>query len=440
MSVGHGRYAELAAASLDFELTALESAALAAHLADCATCRRLADDLRSDDRTLRRLTAGRPSDAVRERVAAAVARPRPRVRWSRAVALLAASLGVVLLGLTTTGVASWVRLGADRAELEWRRVAPDQGFPASVGPSAVRALGHAVGQGGLDLVAVGSDDTAGRVWRSADGRHWWIASDEAFERGRPVAVASAGHRVTVVGSSIDELGAPVATVWTSDGFGEWHRATLVGSTGLRAVVMTPSRTFVAGAARSGHGAPVWVSSDGQEWVVANDDGGFAGAVVTGLALGGPGIVAVGYDDRGAVTWSSPDGRDWARATERTFVSRRITAVTPAPAGLVAVGFGADGAATWRSLDGRAWTIGGSPGSDIERLTSVIATSNGILAVGSAAAGPVVWRTDDGRRWEALGSSVWSPDDELSALGTRGTRVVVGGRSGLDAAVWLGETP
>jgi hypothetical protein len=427
---------------LDGELSALESAALAAHLADCAACRRLADDLRSDDRALRRLTVGRPSEAVRGRIVAAIEAPPVRRRASGGLALLAASVGLVLLGLAASGTASWLPFGPDRTEPAWVRIPAGLGFPVSVGPSAVRALAQAFGADGLSLVAVGSDDRAGRVWRSTDGRLWRTVSDDAaFGRGRPEAVAAAGHRVAVVGSSIDELGAPVATVWISaDGTATWRRLTLEGSTGLRAVVMTPSRVLVAGAARSGHGAPLWLSSDGVEWIPVSDGRTFAGAVVTGLALGGPSFVAVGYDDRGAAAWWSTDGLAWERATAPSFTSRRVSAVTASPGGLVAVGFGADGAVAWRSLDGRSWTMTGGFDAALERLSAVAATSSGVMAVGSGPSGPVVWRSDDGRRWDPLDGRAWSAEDELVTIGARGARVVAAGRSGLEAAVWLGEIP
>ncbi|HDH25667.1 MAG TPA: hypothetical protein ENH00_05665, partial [Actinobacteria bacterium] len=61
-------------------------------------------------------------------------------------------------------------------------------------------------------------------------------------------------------------------------------------------------------------AAVWTSPDGDAWTrVPHDEsvfGGASGQLISGVVVGGPGLVAVGYDfsggDYDAAVWTSPD--------------------------------------------------------------------------------------------------------------------------------------
>jgi hypothetical protein len=67
-------------------------------------------------------------------------------------------------------------------------------------------------------------------------------------------------------------------------------------------------------------AAVWTSPDGVTWSrVPHDESIFGGPgfqEILSVAVGGPGLVAVGLDeaggDRDAVVWTSPDGITWSR--------------------------------------------------------------------------------------------------------------------------------
>jgi hypothetical protein len=107
---------------------------------------------------------------------------------------------------------------------------------------------------------------------------------------------------------------------------------------------------------------------GLVWLrVPSDEAAFGGSgdqMMSAVVAGGPGLVAVGHDDAGededAAVWTSPDGLVWSRVPhdEAVFGSgheQMMSSVAVGGPGLVAVGYsylGADGdAAVWTSADG-----------------------------------------------------------------------------------------
>ena len=134
----------------------------------------------------------------------------------------------------------------------------------------------------------------------------------------------------------------------------------------------------------------------------------------GLAVGGPGLVAVGWsgswDDAVAAVWTSPDGVTWSRVPDDGRASDgawngQMWAVTAGGSGLVAVGYdGLDGdfdAAFWTSSDGVTWSRvrddgRASDGAWNGQMWAVTAGGPGLVAVGSARPGEdsdaAVWVT------------------------------------------------
>ncbi|NNF52998.1 MAG: hypothetical protein HKN03_01005 [Acidimicrobiales bacterium] len=119
-------------------------------------------------------------------------------------------------------------------------------------------------------------------------------------------------------------------------------------------------------------AAVWTSADGLSWSqVAHDEAVFGGrdTQMRSVSVGGPGLVAVGWEDEvldedaepSAAVWTSVDGSTWSRVPhdEDVFGAALMTSVTAGGPGLVAVGMttpGGDGnAAVWTSDDGFNWT-------------------------------------------------------------------------------------
>jgi hypothetical protein len=439
VNVGHDRYLELAATALDFELAPAESATLAAHLAACARCRREAAEILGDARALRRLSDGVPSPIVRERVLAKDG-PRRRHGLSPLTALAAAAAIVLAVvgGLSAGAFLQASRDDATAAKPDWSRVVPAAGFPAGPGSSGILAIASVPGMGGVHLVAIGNGAGDGRVWTSPDGVAWTREPSTGLEAARPFAVGAQASRLIAVGNEVVG-GDSVATAWISTDSRRWDAMRFGGSTGLTAVAASPARIIVAGSARSGGGLPIWSSRDGgRTWQQADQTTPYTRANVSGVALGGPGFVAVGYDDVGAVAWTSTDGLHWRRVDDPSFSSGRMMAVASAPAGLVAVGGNDHGAIAWMSLDGVAWSASRPFGTSDAWPISVAATAYGLVAVGGVQGTERVWTSEDGHEWQAIQNGSVAAAGGIDAVTAHGSLVLIAGSNEGHALLWLGR--
>ena len=216
-------------------------------------------------------------------------------------------------------------------------------------------------------------------------------------------------------------------------------------------------------------AAVWTSADGLTWTrVPHDEAAFGGEGFQGMwgvAVGGPGLVGVGYSDNGAdwdaAVWTSADGLTWSRVphdgsvfggpSEQVMV--RVAAGGP---GMVAIGWdfsgGDEDAAVWTSTDGLTWTrvahdevvFGGAAGQEMRAIT---AGGPGLVIVGSDMSGgdldAAVWASSDGLTWSRVPhdeAALGGPDaQEMWGVVAGGPGVVAVGhdQSGeeWDAAVW-----
>ena len=110
------------------------------------------------------------------------------------------------------------------------------------------------------------------------------------------------------------------------------------------VMEGPDGSLIAfGLDRTTTDAMVWRSEDGVHWVGSNQPPGVfggGGAVPTTGALGGPGIVVLGWatstEGRQRAIWSSADGRTWSRAADLGVASEDLT-LSAGPAGHGRVG-------------------------------------------------------------------------------------------------------
>ena len=257
------------------------------------------------------------------------------------------------------------------------------------------------------------------------------------------------------------IGAADAVVWTSpDGF-TWKRVphdvvTFGGDGGQQMFGVTvggPGLVAVGrdGPVADGEGhAAVWTSPDGFTWSrVPHDEAVFGGEGeqrMVSVTVGGPGLVAIGFDrpaevgEGNAAVWTSPDGFTWSRVPHNESVfggeSRQMMlSVTTGGPGLVAVG--RDGysnrppigrqqdepvadepavdAAVWTSPDGFTWSrvphdevIFGGPGD--QAMASVTVGGPGLVAVGSVTGDLTGGVTGAFVGWHHFDAAVWTSPD------------------------------
>ncbi|GBE23505.1 MAG TPA: hypothetical protein ENH00_08070 [Actinobacteria bacterium] len=216
-------------------------------------------------------------------------------------------------------------------------------------------------------------------------------------------------------------------------------------------------------------AAVWISPDGVTWTRVSDDQGVFGGVgsqrMYGVAAGGPGLVAVGWDQPGvdfdAAVWISPDGMTWTRVSNAGAAlggsgDQTMFSVAAGGPGMVAVGFDYSGdnydAAVWTSPDGVTWTRVSDAGAvlggaDDQTMFSVAAGGPGMVAVGfdysGGGADAAVWTSPDGTTWtrvppdEAIFGGIGRQQMFSVAAGGPGLVAVGSDSSGgdTDAAVW-----
>ncbi len=285
---------------------------------------------------------------------------RPSVRT--ATVAIVALFGLVLLLEVLRASPSWAASG-------WFRVPHDEAVFG--GSNEVAMFGVETSSSGF--VAVGYDSAldGGAVWWSADGATWHRASNVQGSADAYMADVAEGPSTMVAVGYADNNFDLDAGVWTGDG-DTWSRVpddpSVLGGSGdqiMTAVAAGGPGLVAVGSADYGDAA-VWTSVDGLTWTrVPHDEAVFGGAdsqAMEDVAAGGPGVVAVGYDrdvDAAAV-WASSDGIVWTRVphVEAVFggpASQSMGAVTVGGPGFVAVGSDSNGsgsdAAVWTSVDG-----------------------------------------------------------------------------------------
>ena len=342
--------------------------------------------------------------------------------------------GLVAVGSVGSNDAGDAAVWTSVDGVAWSRVPHDE--TVFGGPNAQRML--SVTAGGPGLVAVGADGSfderhwVAAVWTSVDGITWSRVphDDTVFGGADSLAMTS----VTVGGPGLVAVGDEElfedddgdAAVWTSvDGI-TWSRvphdesvfggagdqgmnSVTVGGPGLVAVgVGTGRMTVDEGHVDWTDTAAVWISADGITWSrIPHDEAVFEGMgsqQMSGVTVGGPGLMAVGSHQPGddvpsgpsshAAVWTSVDGITWSLVRHDTTIfggigGQRMASVTVGGPGLVAVGNDGGGygtrpnSAIWTSVDGINWSrvphdeavFGGTS------MSSVTVAGPGLVAVG-----------------------------------------------------------
>jgi hypothetical protein len=217
-------------------------------------------------------------------------------------------------------------------------------------------------------------------------------------------------------------------VWVSEDGRDWERidseafAPIDGGETLMTDVASGPLGIIAvgGTVR---GPAVWRSSDARVWDrIDLDDMGS----IEKITYGGPGLVAIGSVDGSNTNhfaaWVSSDGVAWEHFVDlEDFAALDVGAVTAGGPGLVAVGTSytiSDGywdrprALVWVSEDGRDWDRlpdGSVPEADGAWVERVSGDEAGLVAVGAR-----TWRSPDGYVWEA-GGTLYTPDVNQNPL-------------------------
>jgi hypothetical protein len=296
--------------------------------------------------------------------------------WVLVVALMVTACSSATVPTTSTAVAT---TAVTFSSSTWSRVPHDA---AVFGGEGLQWM-ESVTVGGPGLVAVGwegGDNQDAAVWTSPDGISWSrVPHDEAVLGGRGfqgmVSVTAGGPGLVAVGWE-GSAGDVDAAIWTSPDGISWsrvpHHEAVFGGGGLRWVsdvtVGGPGLVAVGWEGRDDQDAVVWTSPDGISWSrVPHDEAVLGGRGVQGMSavtVGGPGLVAVGWEgpsgDPDAAVWTSPDGISWSRVPHHEAVfggrgSQGMGSVTVGGPGLVAVGSDELDAAVWTSPDGISWS-------------------------------------------------------------------------------------
>ena len=411
--IDHGRALDLAAAAMDWELTATERDALRAHLSTCESCRRADVIQHNQAAALRSLAHAETPVAVRRIVLSAASGDLPRHRSSTWTLLAAAAL----IALAAVGGAVGVYV-LERTREEAVIERPSEPLPASSdfepalpapapSPMSVARLEQlrwtsvpeaatvfegaalsTVVAGETGLVAFGqARATLGTlVWVSPDGRAWESVPqpEDVFGGGVPTHVVAGGPGYVAIGWDIS--------------------------------------------VENGTRRAAWTSPDGRTWTRDPDPDGQFGAVdIVGMASSDGVTVVLVSDPAGteAMTVRSEDGLAWERLPAPASLEPGVSGVARGADGFIAFGSVEGAMQLWSSTDGRSWTAAsverdgtGEPGagSSIER---VVGTGTRVLAQGRLEAGrPLTMTSPDGRRWR-MAPEAQRPGGEPTMAGGSG---------------------
>jgi hypothetical protein len=186
------------------------------------------------------------------------------------------------------------------------------------------------------------------VWRSTDGLTWHADDGSgSFGGGRIWGIAAKGGTLVAVGTSGDPNYGP-AGVWRWTGATGWQRGRIgPDAAGAMLAVAVTGNDFVA-VGQNGHddGALAWRSPDGLVWTAAPDQPAFHYAQMPvrmqSVVAGSSGLVAGGWrSDAGngsAVAWTSADGVTWQGPVwDTSFSGGQITGLAVSGGAVVAVG-------------------------------------------------------------------------------------------------------
>ena len=311
----------------------------------------------------------------------------------------------------------------------WKSVAMPR--PASTGTPAggfggmISAL---PGGGFIDFIPLGADRTD--VYTSPDGSHWSKAGEVtgADASGIRGPVAFDGRVYVAVGGEgggeyygQQENGA----TWISVDLHRWTKAPrqqAFGGAGFTNVASGPAG-FVAIGYQQG-GETVWTSPDGLHWTVMRDEGLFPNeqTEATGIVRTSDGLLMVGRIGSDAVAWTTTDGRHWTLHRLASFDTGLVlTGVASGGAGFVALASGGPAVEVapgdfrmpvtpWVSADGRSWQVGPPSAAMFGASGPIVALPGGYVAASA------VGLQSEAHLWTSTNGIDWVPVAGLDLAG------------------------
>jgi hypothetical protein len=361
-------------------------------------------------------------------------------------------------------VAAW-------AAMDWRRLSNSE-FPQVKSARVSDAV--AFGDG---FVAVGTNGSAGRIWRSVDGMTWSTVDADWLSGLQPSRIVTVGDRLVLFGQREGSAGglARGTETWSSSDGVEWvpGPAAPIASKGETArdftleVVGGPLGVLVRGDDRTfllGPDLTAWTDVT-YAWPADVEIRGLAAGDRTWIQPGATGIGDHGIST-GAI-WTSTDGRTWSKATIEDPGGVILEAFSVA-GGFVALGSTANVGCRncfgvfyttsigWFSADGNHWArMIGSGGDHDDRIFGAQFAGDGrrLLAFadpgpqspGSPPPKPIISETVDGRAWTSIqigstGALPAQPNEGLT-IGRHGVIELPGGVidvAGGAPAAWWGQ--
>ena len=282
-------------------------------------------------------------------------------------------------------------------------------------------------------------------WSNDDGGSWHPARHDVHG---PIAAVAAGGGFNGVGYEI--YASPTGQTWRTGP--PVHQARGIQLGFISDVARTPDGLLGVGTIYkhdrfdSYRSPGACVSRDGRAWQALPPPKAPYEAHFDAVAVGGPGVVVVGYGGGGegglAGVWTSVDGRAYGRVVDPAFADALTFDVAAgADRRLVVVGAAEGGlrAAAWTSIDGVAWTaatdIAGFAQAGVTgEMRDVVALPGGGFAASGTLGGlPALWTSEDGLAWRRValtGPARWALSSAgasgFTALLVRGDRLLVAG--------------
>jgi hypothetical protein len=255
--------------------------------------------------------------------------------------------------------------------------------------------------------AAGAARKVGIAWTSLDRGATWTAESMPGATRSVIRLAPWGDRLLAVGEG--DAGCPhpsVVDIWVRSPGGDWAAAPfdpLFCAGGTAEVAATGSHAVLVGTG-SGDVPYAWSSDDGLHWTDRSEV--FAGRAPQGVAVEGPGFLAVG-SGFSVPPWESrsQDGTSWSAPHSIAGLGDVSVIGDPVEFDGTAAIFATDGAGAVGIIraDGHGgWTsqpCDGLHGDTVGRIESV---SDGLVALGGDDRGPAMWASSDGTTWHPLG--------------------------------------